>query len=532
MIKWTQIKMKPGYKPVDIERKIEAAFHLEKKDYSNIEILRESIDARKKPLIFYTLSAAFEVEDEQGFLNRWKKNKDISAYERKTFILPKITTIPSKRVVVIGAGPAGLFSCYYLAKAGLKPLLIERGSDVDRRKADVEKFWRDGVLNPESNVQFGEGGAGTFSDGKLNTLNKDPFGYQQEVLRLFVRMGAKPSIQYEQLPHVGTDILSKIVKNIRCEIEKMGGEVYFDTKVTDFQVSDGKIDKLRLEGVHDGWMPVSTVVLAIGHSARDTFELLEQRHFSMEAKEFAVGYRVMHEQKFISESQYGAQNVDKMPPSPYKLTATAKNGRGVYSFCMCPGGYVVNSSSQEGRLCINGMSYSKRDGVNANSAIIISVNKNDFPDRGALSGMYFQQELEERAFSLANGNIPLQRLEDYQKNQASTACGKIVPACKGTTSYTNLRGLLPEALEEAFLDGMAQFERKIPGFCGKDTLVAALEGRTSSPIRIHRDEKLMAVGIQGIYPCGEGAGYAGGITSAAMDGIKVAMAVLRSLGGE
>lgn len=192
----------------------------------------------------------------------------------------------------------------------------------------------------------------------------------------------------------------------------------------------------------------------------------------------------------------------------------------------------MNSSSQEGRLCINGMSYSKRDGVNANSAIIISVNKNDFPDRGALSGMYFQQELEERAFSLANGNIPLQRLEDYQKNQASTACGKIVPACKGTTSYTNLRGLLPEALEEAFLDGMAQFERKIPGFCGKDTLVAALEGRTSSPIRIHRDEKLMAVGIQGIYPCGEGAGYAGGITSAAMDGIKVAMAVLRSLGGE
>lgn len=535
MIKYQQLKMQPGYTKEDILRYIAGQLHLSKDGIKDLAILRESIDARRKPDVFYTLSVAFSCDGERQIIKKYGKKADISVYEPKKTVFPTVYKPEgANRPVVIGAGPAGLFCAYYLARSGLEPLLLERGKPVEERVADVEGFWENGVLKPDSNVQFGEGGAGTFSDGKLNTSNKDPFGYQKEVLKLFVEMGADPAVLYEQKPHLGTDRLLNIVKNLRNEIKRLGGTVRFGAKVTDFLIENTPTGR-RIRGVIlDGGeqIPAEHVVLAIGHSARDTFECLQERGFVMEPKAFAVGYRVQHLQKLIDISQYGEENIGKFPPAPYKLTAQTQMGRGVYSFCMCPGGYVVNSSSEEGRLCINGMSYHDRGGENANSAVIVSVTPEDFEDAGPLSGMYFQRELEKRAYEAGGGKIPVQRLEDYKKERASLKEGSIFPRMKGQYTMANLRGILPKDLEAAFLEGMERFGRKIPGFDQDDTLLAGIEARTSSPVRIRRDEECQAKGIEGIYPCGEGAGYAGGITSAAMDGLKVALFVMKHIGGE
>lgn len=540
MIKYQQLKLHPGYTMEDIREKIAQNLHIPQNSIKELEILRESIDARKKPQIFYILSVAFSSDREGTLLKKFGKKGEIASYEKKKVTFPLINpAVITDRPVVIGAGPAGLFCCYYLAKAGLRPILLERGKCVEERSSDVHAFWETGNLNTESNVQFGEGGAGAFSDGKLNTLNKDPFGYQTEILKLFVEMGAEPRILYEQKPHLGTDKLISIVKNLRKEIIRLGGEVRFSAKVTDFLIEEikeaGRIESecgKSIKGViinEEEKLYSEHIVLAIGHSARDTFLTLEKSEFVMEPKAFAVGYRVQHPQKDIDISQYGEENLGKLPPAPYKLTAKAKNGRSVYSFCMCPGGYVVNSSSEENALCINGMSYSDRGGENANSAIIVSVTPEDFEEKGPLSGMYFQRNLEQRAYERGKGAIPLQRLEDFINDRASEDEGDIRACMKGRFSFANLRGLLPTELEEAFLDGMEQFAGKIPVFCHKDTILAGVEARTSSPVRILRDEKFQALSIKGIYPCGEGAGYAGGITSAATDGLKVAIALMEDL---
>lgn len=489
-----------------------------------IMILKHSIDARKKPRLFhvYTLGVCLKGKLQEEQAVKRSRNANVALFAPKPYIFPESgSEALAGRPVIIGTGPAGLFCGYMLARHGYCPILLERGDDVETRTKAVEAFWKDGKLNLDSNVQFGEGGAGTFSDGKLNTLVKDKDGRNREVLRIFVECGAPSDILYESRPHIGTDILRTVVANMRDFILEHDGSVRFGAKVTGLEISDGALTGVQVNDTDV--IKTQNVVLAIGHSARDTFAYLHKIGVSMEAKSFAVGMRVEHSQRLINESMYGAEHGAKLPAAPYKLTAQTSAGRGVYSFCMCPGGYVVNASSEEGRLAINGMSYSDRGSKNANSAIIVQVSPDDYEGSGALSGVEFQRRLEERAYVLGNGKIPVQYFGDYVKNEPSVEREEGVKPCtKGEYMFTNLRGLLPSSCETAFLEAMEQFDRVICGYAGSDTVLAGIESRTSSPVRIHRGADLQSPSVRGLYPCGEGAGYAGGITSAAMDGILVA----------
>ena len=383
----------------------------------------------------------------------------------------------------------------------------------------MDHFWKNGVLNPDSNVQFGEGGAGTFSDGKLNTLVKDPNGRNHEVLKRFVQAGAPQEIVYQQKPHLGTDVLIGIVETLRHQIEEMGGSFRFETKMTDLLFEEGHLKEVEVN--HQEKIPAEVCVLALGHSARDTFEMLNRRGVYMEPKPFAVGLRVEHPQSMINMDLYGEEENEFLGAASYKVTHTCENGRGVYSFCMCPGGYVVNASSEPGRLAVNGMSYQARDSKNANSALIVTVSPSDFPDDTPLGGIAFQRDLERKAWELGEGRIPVQLFGDFRKNQASTAFGEVTPQMKGGFVLSNVRSILPKAVGDSIEEGMLAFGRKLSGFDREDALLSGIESRTSSPVRIVRSKEGLS-NIEGIYPCGEGAGYAGGITSAAMDGIKVA----------
>ena len=490
-------------------------------------ILRHSIDARKETL-FDVYQVAVKVQGEEKLVKRvQKKNASlISPYEPVEYNFYRRRegqnidrTVLCHRPVIIGAGPAGYFCGLMLAEHGYHPLILERGKAVEMRTKDVENFFETGLLMPDSNVQFGEGGAGAFSDGKLNTLVKDQEGRGRKVLKLFVEFGADPDILYENKPHVGTDVLHRVLINMRQKYLAMGGEILFETQVTDFCFQDGRVKGVTLS---DGrFIPTEVCVLAIGHSARDTFEVLSKTAVDMEAKAFAVGFRVEHPQQQINVSQYGDIFADKLPAAPYKLTSTASDGRGVYSFCMCPGGYVVNASSEEKMLAVNGMSYRARNGKNANSAIIVSVSPQDYPDKGPLGGVHFQQQLEKKAYELGKGKIPQQLFGDFEQNTVSQRYGKFDSCTKGKSCFANLRELLPEQLNLAFIEGMHAFGRKIPRFDREDAILSGVESRTSSPVRISRDEQLQS-NIRGLFPCGEGAGYAGGIMSAAMDGLKIA----------
>ena len=485
------------------------------------KIVRKSIDARKKPIVFYILTVDFQLKDEKILIKKLR-NKNITVSQEETYHFPQGGTLKlEKPPVIVGSGPAGLFCAYYLALNGFCPIVLEQGEDVDQRSKSVETFWNHGILKPESNVQFGEGGAGTFSDGKLNTLVKDKYGRNREVLKTFVKTGAPEEILYESKPHIGTDILCKIVKNIRQEIIAHGGQVLFGKKVTNVITRENKIQAVQIN--QNEIMECDVLILAIGHSARDTFEMLYQNGLSMEAKSFAVGLRVEHPQSMINQSQYGAAYSDCLQAASYKLAAKSSSDRGVYSFCMCPGGFVVNASSENKRLAVNGMSYSKRDSKNANSAIIVSVSPDDFPSIHPLAGIEFQRNLEEKAFELGNGSIPIQLYGDFQANASRIPSHLLFePQIKGAYSFANLRSLFPEEINHSFLEGMSQFQKMIPGFAMSDAILSGVESRTSSPVRILRNDSVLEGSIRGIYPCGEGAGYAGGITSAAMDGIKVA----------
>ena len=526
MILIRQLKVEATCETPDLIPAVAKKLRISHTAIQQVHIIKRSIDARKKPLLFYIYAVAIAMDTnlEKRILKKFSKDSDISIYQPMIFQMPESGDIALKeRPVIVGMGPAGLFCALLLARAGYAPILIERGRAVADRQKDVENFWRTGCLNPESNVQFGEGGAGTFSDGKLNTLTKDKTGRNQFVLETFVEFGAPEQILWDAKPHIGTDILQKVIQNMRKEILRLGGLVYFETKFESFVEKDGALQAITISqpGMPALSIDTQVAVLALGHSARDTFRMLHAHGIAMAAKEFAVGFRVEHPQDMINHMQYKGADMRYLSPASYKLTANFENHRGVYSFCMCPGGYVVNASSEEGRLAVNGMSYHDRAGKNANTAMIVSVTPEDFPGKDALAGVVFQRELEKKAFAMGNGKIPQQLYGDFVKKRISSEYGGFASCTRGKTAFAPLHELLPQELTETFIRGMEQFPRYIEDYNRYDAILSGIESRTSSPVRIWRNEEFESE-IKGLYPCGEGAGYAGGIMSAAMDGIKIA----------
>ncbi|MDO5020157.1 MAG: FAD-dependent oxidoreductase [Lachnospiraceae bacterium] len=539
MIRINQVKLPVEHTSDALHKKVQEL--LKYKGPMDVEIVKRSLDARKKPQLFYVYVVDVSVpEKEESKLLRRCHNNRIQKIEPVKYEFPVKQYEGKVRPVIVGMGPAGLFCGYVLAKAGFRPILLERGKCVEDRSRDVEAFWETGHLNTESNVQFGEGGAGTFSDGKLNTLIKDKYGRNKEVLRIFVKHGAPEEILYDYKPHIGTDILKKIVRSMREEIIALGGEVRFETRVTDLLIAGDRIKGLVLNGEEE--LPAEHVVLALGHSARDTFSMLHKQKVAMKAKPFAIGMRVEHPQELINLSQYGKKEAGALGNAIYKLTAETSEKRGVYTFCMCPGGYVVNASSEERRLAVNGMSYSGRNSANANSAVIITIIPEDYGDsKDPLSGVAFQRKLEEKAYQIGNGKVPVERYGSFKRAILRTKAQeapdgseiigmeKFTPCIKGQWTEAPVHEILPDALNRAFVEGMEAFGRKIRGFNGDEVFVEGIESRTSSPVRILRNESAQSISAEGLYPCGEGAGYAGGITSAAMDGIFVAEQLARAL---
>lgn len=527
MLRINQLKLPLDHSQKDLEAKLIKTLKISKGDLLEYRIFKRSIDARKKPQIFYVYSVDVQVRQEEPLIRRLK-NKVQKVQETVYHSPAHGREILAHRPVIAGAGPAGLFCAYLLAREGYCPVLVERGAPVEERKKDVQKFWETGILDTASNVQFGEGGAGTFSDGKLNTLVKDSCGRNRFVLETFVRFGAPDSILYEQKPHVGTDILAEIVRNMREEILSLGGQIHFHSQVTDLHFCE-KNGTPVLEGItlnHTTFLDTEVLVLAVGHSARDTFQMLYEKKLPIRAKSFAVGVRIEHPQEMIQISQYGPEMADALPAASYKLAEKSEDGRGVYTFCMCPGGYVVNASSEAQRLAVNGMSYHGRAGKNANSAVIVTVTPDDYGAEHPLAGVEFQRGLEEKAFRAGEGRIPVQCFGDFCRNEATVRLGEVIPQTKGAYRLANVRSIFPETLADSLEQGIHAMDRKIPGFAREDAVLSGVESRTSSPVRIERDENCES-SSRGVYPCGEGAGYAGGITSAAMDGLKVAEAVIR-----
>lgn len=524
MIRITQLKMPVVHTARELARKAAGVLKIKEQDIQSLHIVKQSVDARKKDQIYFSYTVDITVAEEK--IVRGLKNANVSLSTETPYHFPDSgTEILKTPPVIIGSGPAGLFCGLLLARAGYCPLILERGADVLTRTKQVEEFWNGGSLDVNSNVQFGEGGAGTFSDGKLNTLVKDPKKRNRLVLEILAEFGADASILYKNKPHIGTDVLSQVVRRIRQEIIRLGGQVRFHSTVTDFLVENPS----HLSGVVvNGTERIKTqaVVLAVGHSARDTFEALHQKQVPMEQKAFAVGLRIQHPQRMINLSQYGTEELKELGAASYKLTHQTKGGRGVYSFCMCPGGYVVNAASEKNRLAVNGMSYHDQGGENANSALIVTVSQNDFPDASPLAGVAYQRHLEELAYRLGGGRIPVQLYGDFKEGRKSHSFGDVSPQFKGEFQFANLREALPSSLSDALLEGMQAFDRTIKGFGRPDAVLAGIESRTSSPLRICRGDDFESK-TKGLFPCGEGAGYAGGITSAAMDGIKVAEELAR-----
>lgn len=505
----------------ELKIKVSKILKIKINEFNYFKISKKSIDARDKKNVVYIYSVDFKLNNENKFL----KIKDISKIEPFNYMVKNVKSEISP--VIVGFGPAGMMAGLILAKAGLKPIIIERGKKVDDRKKDVDNFWQTGILNINSNVQFGEGGAGTFSDGKLTTGIKDK--RCRVVVEEFVNAGAPEEILYLSKPHIGTDNLVTVVKNIRQKIENLGGKILFQNKLIDIVEKDEVLKSIIVEDSAKTYeINTNKLILAIGHSARDTFEMLNKKLF-IEKKPFSVGVRIEHLQKNINEAQYG-EFAKYLPPADYKLFSHLSNGRGAYTFCMCPGGVVVAAASEENHIVTNGMSYYKRDNKNANSALLIEVYPSDFMLESPLAGVKFQRELEKKAFILggSNYNAPAQKIGDFFNNKKTISFGRVFPTYKPGVTGTNLKELFPGFIYNSIGLALEEMDKKIKGFADYDSVMTAVETRSSSPIRIVRNNNFYS-NIKGIIPCGEGCGYAGGIISAAVDGIKCAEAIINSI---
>ena len=532
MIRLTEIRLPLDHSPDALRDAVLARLGIGEGALRGFTVFRRAVDARRKAAIVLTYTIDVEAEDEAGLLARHAASRHVGPTPDMSYLFPK-SSLPPRRPIVVGTGPCGIFAALILAQAGLRPLILERGKLVRERTKDTWALWRRGVLTPESNVQFGEGGAGTFSDGKLYSQISDPNHLGRKVLTEFVAAGAPEEILYVAHPHIGTFRLVGMVETMRATIERLGGEYRFDAKVTDLAI-DTIGDTRQVRGVMlESGETIETdhVILAIGHSSRDTFAMLRDRGVHLDKKPFAIGFRIEHPQSLIDRARYGDHAGHKLlGAADYKLVHHAKNGRSAYSFCMCPGGTVVAATSEPGRVVTNGMSQYSRNERNANAGIVVGISPEDFPG-GVLAGVDLQRRLEEAAY-VAGGSTyhaPGQLVGDFLAGRASTDFGAVIPSYRPGVTLTDLATLLPDYAIEAIREALPAFGRKIPGFDREDAVLTGVETRTSAPIRITRGADGQSLNTRGLFPAGEGAGYAGGILSAGVDGIRAAEAVARSL---
>ena len=525
MILVRNLRLEIGDNDEKLKKKAARELRVPEADIKSIKLTKKSLDARKKNDLHYTCAVAVTVSGDKGKTIARAKSKNVCAYEEFVYEIPQVKS--DSRPVIVGFGPAGMFAALVLSRAGLRPIVIERGSDAETRAKKVEAFRSGGKLDTECNVQFGEGGAGTFSDGKLNTGIKDK--RISFMLKTFVEHGAPEHILWDAKPHIGTDILINVVQSIRKAVIANGGEVRFDHKLTKLLLEGTRLCGIEIESAGERYtLGCDHLILAIGHSSRDTFEMLNELGVPMQPKDFSMGVRIEHKQRDINIAQYGA-DVPELPAADYSLNVHLPDGKSAYTFCMCPGGEVIAAASEAGGVCTNGMSRSKREGENANAALLVTLHTEDFPYEGVLGGMYWQREIERRAFELGGDyKAPAQTVGDFLERRPTTEQGSVTPSYRPGVHYCDLHEVLPERITSVMENALPELGKKLRGFDSPEAVMTAPETRSSSPVRILRNENRMSE-IRGLYPCGEGAGYAGGITSAAVDGMKCAESVIENL---